>query len=371
MRITFILPGYPWKPVGGYRVVYEYANHLAARGHDVFVVHARHLPNWPPSPPPNLYRRLRRKAGQIKDLIFKPRIHWQPIDHHVKLLYVPEPTARYVPDADVVFATWWATAELVLDYPSSKGHKFYLIQSYEIWGGPKERVDATWKAPLKKIVIAKWLYEKGLELGVPPEEMIYIPNGINHEIFRLEKPIENRPPRVAMMFSNAEWKGGPDGIKALELAREKFPNLQAILFGVGPRPIGLPKWIEYVKNPSQKYLVERIYNGSSIYLCPSHTEGFSLPPAEATASGCAVVATNSGGILEYAEHGRNALLSPPRDPEALAKNLMQLLENDDLRIKLAKEGHKRIKEYTWDKVQIYVSIHLFEKVYRGCIPFRA
>lgn len=348
MKITFVLPEYPWKPVGGFRVVYEYANHLVARGHEVTVVHPRRLPNWSPTPP-NLYRWLRRKARYLRDLILRPKVEWQPIDPRVRMLYVPKPTAKYVPDADAVFATAWQTAEVILEYPPSKGQKFYLIQHYETWSGPKERVDATWRSPLHKIVIAKWLYEKGLELGVQPTEMVHIPNGINHALFRLLEPIEQRQPRIAMMFSNIYWKGGADGLKALEIARGEFPKLKAVLFGVGPRPPSLPRWIEYVQNPTQEQLVRQIYNGCSIYVCPSWTEGWHLPPAESMACGCTLVSTDIGGVRDYAEHEKTALLSPPRNPEALAKNLLRVLEDDNLRIQLAKAGHKRIQEFTWDR----------------------
>jgi len=349
MKITFVLPGYPWKPVGGYRVVYEYANHLVARGHDVTVVHPRQLPNWNPSATPNTYFWLRRKAGQLRNFVFRPKVTWQPINRRVRMLYVPDPTPRHIPDADAVFATWWATAELVMDYPSSKGKKFYLIQHYEIWGGPKERVDATWRMPFKKVVIAKWLYEKGLELGVPEDEMIHIPNGINHKIFRLEIPIEDRPPRVVMMFSPAEWKGGRDGIEALELAKKEVPHLQAVLFGTSRRPNWLPSWIEYKRNPKMATLVSEIYNRSAIYLCPSWTEGWGLPSAEAMACGCAVVSTDTGGVRDYAVHEETALLSPPKDPGALARNLVRLLKDDDLRIQLARAGHEKIQEFTWER----------------------
>lgn len=105
MKITFILPGYPWKPIDGFRVVYEYANRLVARGHEVTVVHPRRLPNWNP-PPPNLYRWLRRKAGYLRNIVLTPKIEWQPIDPRVQLLFVPELNPGYLPDADAVFATW-------------------------------------------------------------------------------------------------------------------------------------------------------------------------------------------------------------------------------------------------------------------------
>jgi len=85
------------------------------------------------------------------------------------------------------------------------------------------------------------------------------------------------------------------------------------------------------------------------YLSPNWAEGWHLPPAEAMACGCAVVSTDIGGVRDYAEHEKTALLSPPGDPEALTKNLLRLLEDDNLRIQLAKAGHKRIQEFTWDR----------------------
>ena len=60
MKITFLLPGYP-APIGGYRVVYEYANYLATKGNKISIVHTRTLKQNPA--PKNLYKLLRRKTA--------------------------------------------------------------------------------------------------------------------------------------------------------------------------------------------------------------------------------------------------------------------------------------------------------------------
>ncbi len=52
-----------------------------------------------------------------------------------------------------------------------------------------------------------------------------------------------------------------------------------------------------------------------------------MPPMEAMACGCAIVATNSRGILEYAIHEENALLSEPKCPEKLAESLIRVLSD--------------------------------------------
>jgi glycosyltransferase involved in cell wall biosynthesis len=348
MRITFILPGYPWRPVGGFRVVYEYANGLVARGHGVTVVHPRNLRNWSP-PPSRGAARLRLMAGRARNAILRPGVRWNPIDSRVRMLYVAEPAAERIPDAEAVVATAWQTAEYVAGYPDTKGRKFYLIQHYETWSGPRERVDATWRSPLKKIVIARWLLAKGLELGVPPEDMAHIPNGIDHQRFRPVCSVEIRPPRAAMLWSSLGWKGAGHGLKAMELARAERPRFEAILFGTGPEPRGLPFWAPYFRDPPQEELVEHIYNRSSIYLCPSLAEGWALPPAEAMASGCALVASDIGGVRDYAEHEATALLSPPGQPAAMAANILRLMADDGLRLRLAHAGRERIADFTWPK----------------------
>lgn len=361
MRITFLLPGYSQKPVGGYRVVYEYANHLVKRGHKVNIIHSQgvesvHLPS-------SLYRRLKRRAFYFLlrvRVLLNSRPKWQFIDPRVNMLYVSEPIARYIPDGDIIFATFWATAEYVREYPRNKGEKCYFLQHYEIWGGPKERVDATWKAPFHKVVISKWLWDIGSSLGA--KNMTYIPNGIDHCHFKILKPIEARRPCVSMMYSEILWKGAEDGLKALSLTKKKFPSLNAILFGIGKRSCNIPDWIEYYQDPSQKALSEEIYNGSSIYLCPSHAEGFALPPAEAMACGCAVVSADCGGIRDFAKNENTALLSPPMNPEGLAKNLIRLLEDEGLRVKIAKAGYERIQQFTWEH-----SADLLEQFIIACV----
>ena len=67
------------------------------------------------------------------------------------------------------------------------------------------------------------------------------------------------------------------------------------------------------------------------------------------ACGCAVISTDNGGVNDYAVHGKTALISPPKNPEALAENLLNLLNDDEFRIRLAQAGHQKIQGFTWKK----------------------
>ncbi len=349
MRITFVLPCHARKPIGGVRIVYEYANRLADRHHDVTVVHAAAMEPWQYASRLRWAREWKVAATSLLDLSrgAPKRVLWQSIDHRVRMLYVPTLAAEHVPDGDVVIATSWRTAESVARYPTSKGRPFYFVQHYETWDAPAARVDATWRAPMRKIVIAEWLEDEARRLGV--DDVIRIPNGLDLSRFRVLRSIDSRPHRVAMLWSSAPIKGGAAGVNALQLARRHVPDLEAVLFGVGARPTGLPSWIDYVRNPAQDVLIRDVYNGSAIYLCPSRGEGWHLPPAEALACGCALVSTDIGGVRDYARPGETALLAPVDDAEGLAAHIVTLCNDDGLRRELATAGRELINTFTWDR----------------------
>jgi glycosyltransferase involved in cell wall biosynthesis len=265
------------------------------------------------------------------------------------MLYVSDPDACKVPDGDAVFATGWPTAGYVAEYPASKGQKFYLVQDFAPWLAPQDRLEATWRQPFQKVTDSRWLYEKVCSAEGGHRNTVNIPIGIDHQRFRLTADIGRRPKGASMFYGSAAYKKPEDGISALQIAKQRHPDMAVTVFGQARnKPKRLPSWAAYQGNVPEQSLVA-IYNSSSIFLCSSVAEGFALPPAEAMACGCAVVSTDCGGNREYAEHGVTALLSPPGDPEALAKNLLRVLQDDDLRIRLALEGHRRIQAFTWER----------------------
>jgi len=355
MRISFILPYFSRRPVGGYRVVYEYANRLSKRGHHVTIIEPYAMPIK------FKYPDARRLLGEIRDFILRPKsIPWHVIDKNVKLVFPAILGIDSVPPGDAIIATAWNTAEFVKSCPSSKGEKFYLIQHYETWSGPKQRVDATWKANMHKIFISRWLIDIANEMGI--NDYIHIPNAIDHCKYRLIVPIEKRDKVISMMYSPVYFKGSKVGIAALNKIKSEYENIDIVFFGVKRRPNEIPSWIKYVKDPDQTYLVEEIYNRSSIFICPSLIEGWPLPPAEAMACGCAVATTDCKGIRDYIDHMETGLISPVNDADKLANNISILLRNDELRIKLARAGRDRILSFNWER-----STDMFERFLKSRI----
>ncbi len=345
MKVAFLLPSEGNIPSGGNKVIYEYANGLAARGHEVTLLH------FAAAEPHLSTRTWRGKIRPIRYIGLALRGKWRPnnwfkLHPAVKVVLAPTPIKLFMPDADVYVAGWWSTAERLAELKGLPGRKLYLLQHLETWAAPEEDVMATWTAPLEKIVIARWLQKIAEDLGETAE---YIPNGLDFSKFSCEIPPEDREARrVAMLYNDGvEWKGSADGVAALKLLKERYPDLEAELFGVQERPLELPTWITYHQQPKQEEL-RRIYNRAAIFLAPSHSEGWGLPPCEAMISGAAVVATDIGGHREFAVDGENALLVPAMDPVALAQAAGRLIEDTKLRVRLAKVGNARIQRFTWD-----------------------
>jgi glycosyltransferase involved in cell wall biosynthesis len=359
LRVTFVMVRTGEWPSGGNRILYEHANYLARRGHIVTVVAPGRFVINPTvlDHTKNAVRYVLRKL----DGRHTPDA-WLKMDPRVRFLCVPSLSERFVPDGDVVIATAWQTAGWVSQYPRSKGRGFYFIQHLETWNGPEERVYATWKAPLQKIVPSKWLVETARSLG---ESAIYIPYGLDSDAFRILRPREQRPAnQLMMLYHNAKWKGCDDGLEALSLVREQEPSLRVVFFGVPARPKTLPDWIEYRESPSPELLRE-LYNRAAIFVAPSRTEGWGLTGCEALLCGAALAATDIDGHREFAFHGRTALTSPARDPGALAENILRLIHDPELRIRLARNGFDFVRQLTWERASASLEAALYAPIFEG------
>lgn len=337
MKITFCLPSLPDVPVGGFKVVFEYANRLVAEGYEVSIVCFTNQKF-------NIIKNYRIKY-YLSHIYkhFYPK--WFPLDRRVKKIATPYRDATHFPDSDVVFATAVNTAEIVYQLPERCGRKFYLIQDFENWSFTDEEVYKTYQLGMTNVVISQWLFD--LVTPFDPNVKI-LKNPIDTESFSVEKTIEDRNPlEIAMLYHYGEHKGIPVALEALELVREEFPDLHVNMFGAREMREDIDKpWITYHQNQSASQL-RKLYNNAAIFVCASINEGFGLTGAESMACGCLLVSTSFKGVFEYADE-KNALLSPVNDAKVLADNLIKGIKDKDLRVKLARQGSEDLKEFSID-----------------------
>jgi L-malate glycosyltransferase len=209
----------------------------------------------------------------------------------------------------------------------------------------------------------------GRELGVPHRQLVHVPLGLRHEKYRLTRPISPRPARVSFCYSPHVQKGAETAINVLERAKAVIPDLEVIAFAARPPTEAVPEWMTFRTNPSQAELVDAIYNTSRVFLCTSHVEGFGLSGIEAMAGGAALVTTDNGGSRDYAFHDRTALVAPTGDVDLLARHVVDLLQDDARRIRLATAGRAYVERFDWDQtarqLETFLEAYLADPVAYG------
>jgi glycosyltransferase involved in cell wall biosynthesis len=321
LRITFSVLSHRHR-VGGVDTAFAFANGLARLGHDVHIRHMR----WPTSEP-------------VTSLEQIPWFHFdERIVHHLPVGDDPVP----FPEADVLVGSGpLATTE--------SGLPAAFIQGYNMVS-PIMEARAYANRGLK-LCVARWLVDVGLELGVPAHRLVHVPQGIDHERFRVVTPIGQRAPRVAMLYNPLVAKGASVGLNAIARARDAVPQLDAVVFGTFDLRHELPSGVRYVHDPTRDELAT-LYDSASIFLCSSHREGFGLCNVEAMASGCALVTTDNGGSRDYASDGHSAIVCSRADPEpladALAEGIVGLVRDDARRGAIAENGVTVARSFEWD-----------------------
>jgi glycosyltransferase involved in cell wall biosynthesis len=327
MRITFILPTI--SVAGGVRVVLMIAEQLRQQGHSVVIAS--------PSPPqPRLRSRIKSLLlGRGWPKPIRPDLSYfdqLKIEVEHRLIDRDRPIVDAdLPDADVVVATWWLTAEWVAKLSPAKGAKAYFIQQLESrFGQPADRVEATWRLPMQKIVCARWLAELARK-RFGDSTAIVVPNGVDTELFHA--PARGKQPRPTVGFMYAPTvpvKGTSTALAAIAAAARRVPRLHVSAFGMGEvhASAPLPAGSDYVQLPKQEQL-RTIYAGCDVWLCSSTSEGFHLPPHEAMACRSPVVSTRVGGPTELIDDGVNGYLVDVGDVEGLADRLVRVINADE------------------------------------------
>ena len=99
----------------------------------------------------------------------------------------------------------------------------------------------------------------------------------------------------------------------------------------------------------QQELID-VYDSHGIFLFPSFFEGFGKAFLEAMARGLCVIAADNGGAKDVITNGRDGLLVPTGDVEAMARACIDILASEGRREAMSREAASRARQYTWERV---------------------
>jgi glycosyltransferase involved in cell wall biosynthesis len=329
MIVSFTWPS-SYHRTGGVVVLYQFANGLARRGHEVHFIHG---PAWP---------------DRIESVA---ELGWFEFDDRVQHHIVDSLLDPSLPPGDVIFNT---------RSRPEQGLPSLFIQGARMLSEDIERTAYRLRGP--KVCVSHWLIDIGLRYGVPEEQLWHVPLGLDHDLFRAYTPAEQRRYDVAITWHSHPTKGWYVGVRALHELHRRRPDLRVAVFGGGDAPDRVEHWMDFYEYPRHEVLVDEVYNASRVFLQPSNLEGFGFTCIEAMACGAALVTTDNGGSDEYARRGQTALVVPPGDPVALADAVEQLLDDEPRRAAIARAGEQFVRRFDWEVGTDRLEKHLLEYV---------
>ncbi|SKX55599.1 glycosyltransferase, MSMEG_0565 family [Mycobacteroides abscessus subsp. abscessus] len=317
-EVHFLLPGAVTSPVGGYKIVYEYANEMAKRGIPTHVWHsAMYRSETSAHPAREVLKSVVRASFRKQN-----NVDW----HHFDSPVVKHLVAGYPRISSPPGAIFVGTAVLTFRHASRLAKQndsvsVGFIQHYEDWSASPDYIESAWASPDRLVAIAPWLSKKCNEIGL---ETQLIPNAVDPQKFPLGPRLERRQKSVLSLLSEHQFKRPDLVVDTLNRIHNADESVTCRLFGQKPRPRELPNYIQYYENPTPAELCE-LYQAAQVYFCASDSEGWHLPPAEATLCGASVVSTCIDGVI--ASMADDAIYVPPGDSHQLALNVLSALSD--------------------------------------------
>lgn len=373
MKINFTL--FSTSMTGGVRATFEIANELSKKGHEVTITSLEGDHSWFPLKAEVIYVEKPNFVKLINPLIkIKSDASFQfssigPALNYLKMGFEPDiikPLTETIPECDINVATWFLTAFAV--YRSDKGIPFYFFMDFDELAEKQGKYyhklfRESLYLPLNLISLSSWLKDWIKENYNKDATVCGV--GIEHDIFYPRKNIlkSSEGPKIMGIFRGFDYKGDSDLINALNIVYKELPEFNLIIvcskdtFKELIKKNNIKFNYTFFESPSDEKLAD-LYSSSNLFVFPSHREGFGLPPLEAMACGTPVVTTDCLGVRDYVVDGENAIMVPIKRPDSIAKAVLKVLKDENLSLKLKKNGLKTAKKFTWDKVA-----DIFEKTF--------
>lgn len=211
-------------------------------------------------------------------------------------------------------------------------------------------------------------------IGPPRGQRIY--NGIDTGRFRgsfdtsrlrRELGIDQQAMVISTIGRLVPQKGHRLFIDVMKQVRNSCPSAVGLIVGEGECEDELKQYNQEQKTSGFVHLtglrrdIAEILHLSDVFVLSSYREGFPITILEAMAVGRPCVVTDVGGNSEAVDSGATGFVTPPGDADSLAKPIIQLLQDDDLRASMGRHARRRID----DLFSIRAMVAQTEDLYEG------
>lgn len=196
-------------------------------------------------------------------------------------------------------------------------------------------------------------------LAIPDDRISVIYCGVDHSLFKPYniKPLDKR--YILYVGSERPRKNLDRLFEAFAKLKTEFPELKLVKVGTPGRSetyrrntmrkldsLGITQDVIFIDFTSELELAY-YYSSASLLAYPSLYEGFGLPPLEAMACGCPVVASNTSSLPEVM--GEAGIMVDPYDTDSLAQAMREVLTNSKLRDDMVRKGLEQVKKFSWER----------------------
>lgn len=155
-------------------------------------------------------------------------------------------------------------------------------------------------------------------------------------------------PKIIFARRLVEYRGTRIFTYALQKVFKVYPTVEITIAGEGPEKcwmmeqLGKNRNVHFISySPEESLTIHQCHDIAVVPTCGS--EGTSLSLLEAMAAGCAVIASNVGGMTNIILDGYNGLMISP-DVDELAMALLRLIDDIALRTRIAQKGRETVIE---------------------------
>ena len=194
--------------------------------------------------------------------------------------------------------------------------------------------------------------------GIDPDKVHVVHNGVD---VGASQPSRKRQNIFLYIGRQTAHKGLPYLLQAFGKFARSHREYELVIVGerleggVDPslihlsNELGIRDRVKFAGRLSERRTWEILGRARCLVL-PSLAEAFGMTVLEAMASETPVIATRVGGIPEVVRNGRNGLLVPPADADALSESMERIASDSRLRRNLAEEGRRSCAQFTWDEM---------------------
>jgi glycosyltransferase involved in cell wall biosynthesis len=170
-----------------------------------------------------------------------------------------------------------------------------------------------------------------------------VPNAICPTEYFLASQFERNG--IGTIYNSNPKKAPEDIICIMHSLRRACAGHPLYAFGAQRKPWRLATdhyWARATVDESRE-----LYNRCKVFFVASKSEGFCLPILEAMACGAVVVSTDHDTAPGLIQNGKNGLLVPVGDVNAMVDSIRRVLTNDTLRTTLVRQGLKTVTRFSW------------------------